>query len=832
MISLFLFLKNGIRIDHLKIGSLSADGLYLKLDKKLILKADSLVIPANKKQQSFPDLEKGLDRFNEILHYFEYIELKELKFKNDRYSLLYSDNVFYMANDLLEVATHRIVREGNEIHAVIDLIYIKKYDIRLSGRLVYNYKRDNALLKGKAEYKDIKVDFLVNKRKKNLYYVLKSDTFTQLKPLIDQFSLPPKISPWITDRVRAKSYRLKRLTGSAKIEKSGVRLIPHSISGEALLHRVTIDFQKGIDPVKAREVEVIFRDDSLYFDLTHPYFNEKSLSGSSVSITNLANKKPVELKLDLKFNSRLDPDILEILRSYNIILPLSQPDGTIESKLKIDVNLKTKVTHCSCDFMPEAGEIRIGDLSFPVQGGSVHVENNLATLSNLLLKGENYRVNVDGSIKLTSKVANLTAKVHSLNLGDGKQSYFSMKETDVPIKINFKDKVVVTLPTLKITITIDKKSGSRVVELKDIVSLKRYLGDLPIAIDGGRLTITSDDLEKFRFKGILKRNACIIYKNDSTCLTQLPISGSFSNGQIVLTAFGGAFVFDSSKSLITLKNLNLDLERFFDVSNKPSESDEKIGKQLRIYASHSILRYGRSKLVTDRYDLGILPSGDFRFRGNLGPDKIKLTMKQKHLEIIADRIGDKMLHPLIHFSGLQRGKYSLKMSGIPGKMMTGTITIDHGVLSNFKAYNNLLAFINTIPALATLNSPGFSNKGFVIDKGLIKFTVYRGDLLTFDSILIKGKSATISGEGTVELKTKKINVDLAIRTSKGIGNLIGELPVVGYILTGKNKSMMTVGLHVGGTLEKPITKTSPIKDVLLLPFRMIERTFNPRSADR
>ena len=98
-------------------------------------------------------------------------------------------------------------------------------------------------------------------------------------------------------------------------------------------------------------------------------------------------------------------------------------------------------------------------------------------------------------------------------------------------------------------------------------------------------------------------------------------------------------------------------------------------------------------------------------------------------------------------------------------------------------------------------------------------------MLTFDKVLIKGKSATVSGDGTVNLVTKKINVDLAIQTAKGVGSLNGKLPVVGYILTGKNKSFLTVGLHIGGTLDKPVTKTSPIKDVLLLPFRMIERTF-------
>jgi len=209
LIILYIALKNGIAVDHLKIASLNIDGLYLKLDKKLILKAKSLTIPSHGKRQALPDLETGLDRFNEIIRYFEMIELKEVNFKNNHYSVLYSDNVFYMVNDLFELATHQISRVGNELHAVIDLFYIKKYDTRLSGKLVYNYIKDTALLKGSAEYRDIHIDFLINKKKKNLYYTLESGEFTQLKPLIEQFKLPAKISVWITDKVKAKQYRLE-----------------------------------------------------------------------------------------------------------------------------------------------------------------------------------------------------------------------------------------------------------------------------------------------------------------------------------------------------------------------------------------------------------------------------------------------------------------------------------------------------------------------------------------------------------------------------------------------------------------------------------------------
>jgi len=822
-ITFFVVLKNGISIDHLKIASLTVERLYLKLDKKLILRADKLIIPASKKKQPLPNLEEGLDRLNEILRYFETIELKEIDFKNDRYSILYSDNIFYMVNDQFEIATHQISRVGDKVRAIIDLIYIKQYDIRLSGKLVYNYKKDTALIKGIAEYQDIHADFMLNKKKNNLYYAAKSRPFTQLKPLIDQFAISPKISPWITDRVKAKQYRLESLKGAAKIDKKGIRLIPDSLTAEALLQNASVNFKEGLNLVKAEEMKLLFRKGALYFEPIQPFYDTVGLAGSRVSIINLLNSKPVILKLDLKFDTTLDSELLKIIQAYGIDIPLLQKSGITDSRVQIDVDLKAEKVTCICDFRPKGGEIEIGGLELPVSSGWIHIEDGTVTLSDIKLKSDFYQLSADGKIDLGKMLADLNLDVKSLRLEKEGETFFSIENRKLPVKIRYRDSVIVSLPSLKSEIEVSRKDGSGTIKIDDIRLLKQSLKNLPITVNGGHLTIKTKDFKQFTFEGLLKRKDCFIYENESSCLSQVPINGTVSDRGFTLRAFRNRLVFNTEKSLIVLKNLNLDLKKYFE--NLKNGSSGNMKHKIKISAKNSTLRYGKSKLVTDRYLLGVLPGGNFHFRGSLGQDTVTVTKRGKKLEIKADRIGDRMLHPLINFGGLQRGRYSLRMSGVPGKMMHGTITLENGIMSNFKAYNNVLALINTLPALATLSSPGFSAKGFVIKSGLIKFTIFEGRLLTFDSILIKGKSATISGDGVVNVDTGKIDIDLAIQTARGVGNIIGKLPVVGYILTGKNKSFMTVGLHIGGTLDKPITKTSPIKDVLMLPFKMLERTF-------
>jgi hypothetical protein len=154
--------------------------------------------------------------------------------------------------------------------------------------------------------------------------------------------------------------------------------------------------------------------------------------------------------------------------------------------------------------------------------------------------------------------------------------------------------------------------------------------------------------------------------------------------------------------------------------------------------------------------------------------------------------------------------------------MKGRIIVEGGVMSNFKAYNNTLAFINTIPALATLQSPGFSKQGFKIKEGVIEYR-QRKEKILFDSIYIKGNAATIVGKGTLDLKQNRIHIDLAIRTARELGKILGNLPLLGYIITGKDKSM-TIGLKIRGSIDQPKVQTSAAKEILSLPLEIIKRT--------
>jgi len=132
-----MWLLSGIRFDTFKVADYRVDGLYIKLDKKLILEADNVIIPQTKADPSFENLPETLDRIKYILTFFDSIVLKNIIFNNNTMSIRYKGDFLGLSSKDYEIIG-MVKREGNMLKAEIPLLNLKKYNITLSGKLRYD----------------------------------------------------------------------------------------------------------------------------------------------------------------------------------------------------------------------------------------------------------------------------------------------------------------------------------------------------------------------------------------------------------------------------------------------------------------------------------------------------------------------------------------------------------------------------------------------------------------------------------------------------------------------------------------------------------------------
>jgi hypothetical protein len=808
----------GISIENLKIGSFYIEKLYLKLDKKLIISADKLIIPKKKSNKSVPNIDKTLNEVKNILKYFQSIELKEVEFKNNKYTILYADRVLYMTNNEFEMAAKDVDYIGDRLHASIEQIYLRKYNITLSGDLIYNIKKDRVVIRGEALYKDIKSQFVIHKRRDRLYYVLNTKEFKSLKPIADESNLSKVISSWFTEKIVAKSYKIIYLKGIADIDKKGITILPKTITAKAITKGVVANFQEGVEPVKAEVMIITFADDKLEFHPKKPYFIDNPLEGSRVSIEGLIETPPI-LKLDLNISATYNKDVDSIFKSYNIDIPILQKSGIVEGRVYLDIDLNSTKVDFHSDINLTKGVIKIGNFPLSIERGEVSIDSKGIKLSNFIIYDKWYKMGVAGDINLKRHRVKLILDIDRVQLGE----YFIIKDSRQPLHIDYSKDIKFRLPKLNSGLNIFTKDSKVVMDIVDINKIKPYITNLPIHIDSGDVKIETKNFIDYTFRGSIENRNCFFYEDNSSCLIKIPISGTLSNQGLMLNAFDKRITYSSNTSIVKVKNLHFDLYKFLNTKKDNMESNKKATiTKLKLQGKDSIIGYKSHQLLTDRYDINISSKSDFSFVGKLAKDRVDITQKDGYMKIKANRVTDKILHPLINFKGLQKGRYSIDMLKNGEDISKGEIGIYGGVMRNFKTYNNIMAFINTLPSLATLNKPGFSKRGFDIKKGTIRFTINK-DILTLNSIQIEGVSSTISGRGVINLATKSISVEILIMTAREVGKIIGDIPIVGHILMGDNRSI-AVGLKITGTLDKPKVKNSAIKDTLLVPIEIIKRT--------
>jgi hypothetical protein len=821
-----LWLIYGVSLDRVEVGGYKVEKLYLKLDKKLTLRADRVILPKRKAKPSFSRIDKTFDNIRYMLALFEEISLFRVDFNNNRFALFYADDILYIRSKDYEIAGN-LDRNGSVLTARIPMLFVKKYELYLQGDLHYDYVTGALETEGSYEIDAIKGSFRAVKKDGNVRFALNSEETEQIKKTVRRFALPSAIESWIVDKIDAKRYKIDYCQGAFEVDKNGiVDFKLDKLKAQVRAEGVRIRFHNAVNPATAERLYVRYQDHSLLFIPENASYMKRPLKGTTVSIKHLGDAKPATLYLDLHVRTDIEKEVHDILSAYGLHIPIRHNGKNNRIRLKLRIPLQQRQRGIKAELFAtlDSGMLFIAQARFPVcKGGKIHYDKNGITIKRLCIQDWWYEGILDGDVDLGARRARLQLHLKRLALGSKKVPFLVLKEKNVPVIIRFKNDITIDIP--KLAFHLKKHKEKLDVTLNDVSLLRPYIRNPLFIAKSGRVRFSSSDMIRFNFRGEIEKDHCIFYGKNGVCYVRIPLEGYY-NGKtesLYFSAFGGRFTFDNKKALVRVRKLNIDLKRLLELIQDTAKKKKAtlVRNHLVIEGSRSQIRYGRYRLVTDTYDIEIFPNGDIKAYGSLDGDVVKFTRKKGKFHVRAHRIKDTMLHPLINFTGLKGGRYSITLDGDPDKTMQGRIIVEGGVLSDFKAYNNTLAFINTVPALATLQRPGFSKKGFEIEAGVVNYRI-QGDRLILEKVYLKGKTATVVGKGTVELKTGKVDVDLAIRTVKDFAKIVGNIPVVGYLLLGEDKSV-TIGMKVTGTLENPKIETNVAKDILMLPVRMLER---------
>ena len=180
---------------------------------------------------------------------------------------------------------------------------------------------------------------------------------------------------------------------------------------------------------------------------------------------------------------------------------------------------------------------------------------------------------------------------------------------------------------------------------------------------------------------------------------------------------------------------------------------------------------------------------------------------------------DKFMNNLFALSEIKDGTMGFSIAG-KAKKYKGVMYIKDSTIIDYKILNNVLAFVNTVPALLTFSLPGYNNHGLDIKRLYFDFE-FENDIYNISNFSIDSKEINILGKGKASIKHNTIDMDLNLKTD--LGSSVSKIPVVGYILLGEDS--VSTSLTLEGKLDNPTVNTQVSHDIIVAPWNILKRTF-------
>ena len=178
-----------------------------------------------------------------------------------------------------------------------------------------------------------------------------------------------------------------------------------------------------------------------------------------------------------------------------------------------------------------------------------------------------------------------------------------------------------------------------------------------------------------------------------------------------------------------------------------------------------------------------------------------------------DNLDDSFMEALLAGSNFNGGTVTFAGNGYADNFEV-RFKVQNTILENYSVMNNVLAFVNTIPALITFSVPDYNTSGMMVDSALLYLT-YSDNLYTIKSFDVNAAELSIRGVGNASIAEDNIDLKLNLIT-EGRKDL-SKIPLVGFILVGDEK-VPSITLEVTGKLTDPDITNSAFEEVVTLPF--------------
>jgi len=151
------------------------------------------------------------------------------------------------------------------------------------------------------------------------------------------------------------------------------------------------------------------------------------------------------------------------------------------------------------------------------------------------------------------------------------------------------------------------------------------------------------------------------------------------------------------------------------------------------------------------------------------------------------------------------------------------LRIEDGSLRRFATLSKVFSILN-VSQLLKFQLPDMVSGGMPFNEITGSFAIKDGIISTTD-LYVDSDAINLSVIGSVNLSKNEINATIGAQPLQTIDKVVNRIPIVGWILTGKDRSLITTYFEAKGKLDDPSVNAIPVKSMAKGVLQIFRRIF-------
>jgi len=463
---------------------------------------------------------------------------------------------------------------------------------------------------------------------------------------------------------------------------------------------------------------------------------------------------------------------------------------------------------------------RRNNIRTSIHPSEITYEKSILTIKqSRITYGDLFESDISGNYDISKHLGDFflqNVKIKNYDIGQLLNSKGGMS-----VKISTKDKnLIVNVPDLDLSISTGKNKNWS-ASFNDLSAIHPHSTILQrFKLDAGILKISSDNNNKtYTFSADIPYRYALLVTNNKP-VNQYTISGKINSDGVTATVNEDMQIVYGKQVTITSRDIAYNLPAIISFVKEQSGSKEANPSQ----KSQLVFSFDAENSAIYLNEKSQLPADHIHFDNvngsqslvlTHGEEEIRAEIDGKEFSLSGSNLNDAFMTAMVPGAEFYGGQMSVAAEGTFTEF-SALLKIKNTNLKQFRMMNNVLAVLNTIPALMTFSLPDFAKVGLPITYAIIDLSNKSGYVLMESTL--QSPEFNTAGNGWVDFNEKMIDYELNVTTQAGAN--ISKIPLAGHVLAGDDN----VTLKISGDLNNPEVTNTMFREVVTKPFSILSRT--------